>query len=436
MKRLSISLLATAAFAMVPLAAAAADLYNNTNTDAVSNAPTGKSAFGLTCNAHITQIETYHWNGGRGATPGTISLQSNQTGKVYGPFGAQGSSGSNNAPNVNWTANVSLDLPGGKGLTGLATFGYIVIDSDNKTWSMNAKSAYRGFVIVRGACGSAVATAAPGGPPVPITKGPPVLKPTLAPAKPTAKPIAKVTPKPTPTPTSPLANIKPCFVNTGAIASTGPCFGPPGSAIAVRIYNQNFGPYTALQFKTVATAGVPALVETPLSGSGSLMSASAPVKLCVAPSPTKWQVWIINKTKSLGEIGEFTITGCSSVGPSGLPTPVPGTPPPGLSAVKPCYVNTGAIASSGPCSGKPGSQLAMRIYSQKYGPYTIVVFKTVVTSGVPAAVTSPLVGSGSLVSVTVPAQLCVAKNTKWQVWLSNQTKSVGQIGDFTIVGCP
>jgi hypothetical protein len=416
-----------------PSLARAADLYNNTNTGAVSNNPAGKSAFGLTCNAHITQLVTYHWNGGRGAKPGTISLQSNQTGKIYGPFAAQGTPGSNNAPNVNWVANVSLDLPGGKGLTGLATQSYIVIDSDNATWSMDAGSGYRGFVIVRGDCTSSTGGAPAGGPPNPSKTTTPVVTAKPAP-KPSAKPTSAVNPA--------LAAIKACFNNSGAIATAGPCFGPPGSLIAVRILMPARGPFAGLQFRTTVAAGMPAVVDTPLTGSGAILGATVPTKLCVGPSPLKWDVWLIGgtaaKQTSLGVIGQFSVTACQNVGAGkgGIPTPVPGTPPPGLASVKPCYVNTGAVASVGPCFGLANSKLAVRIYNQKYGPYTLLQFQISVAGGVPAFVTTPLVGSGSLVSANVPIQLCVAKNSKWQVWLFNQTKSVGQIGEFSITGCP
>ena len=203
------------------------------------------------------------------------------------------------------------------------------------------------------------------------------------------------------------------------------------------------GPFVGLQFKTVVTNGVPALVETPLTGSGAVMGAKAPVKLCVAPAPAKWDVFLLGGSatnpKSLGDIGQFQITSCQSVGATSglLPTPVPAPVPPGLAAVKPCFTNSGAVANAGPCFGPANSLIAVRILSNRLGPYTLLQFQTVVTNGVPALVTSPLKGSGSLFWATVPAQLCVAKSpNKWQVWLYNQSKSAGEIGEFTITGCP
>jgi len=121
---------------------------------------------------------------------------------------------------------------------------------------------------------------------------------------------------------------------------------------------------------------------------------------------------------------------------SGIPTPVPGTPPPGLSAVKACFTNSGALANVGPCFGPPNSKLAVRILNAKYGPYTLLQFQVMAAAGVPSFVTTPLVGSGSLLSANVPAQLCVAKGAKWQIYLYNQTKALGEIGEFTITSCP
>ena len=409
-----------------PKPPATVDLYNNTNVDGVSNGPTGKTAFSLSCNAHIAQLVTYHWNNGRGATPGTIAIQSNQTGKIYGPFAAHGSSGQNNAPNVNWIADVSFDLPGGKGIAGLATYGYVVIDSDNATWSMNAKSAYRGFAIVRGACTGSSVAGSPGGPPPPMKVTP---KPTpTATKKPTPPPIVLTLP------TAPGKTAKiSCYLNSGAaVPKLTPCKGPAGTVLGVFLPTTQH--YTTMLFRAY---GFPD-ESVPLGGSGPIRDGAAPKTLCVSLAPPKWSVYIEGPGLSpIGPVGGFSITGCSSKLPAVIPTPVPGTPPPGLASVKPCFVNTYAIASVGPCFGPANSKLAVRIYSNKYAPYALLQFKIVVANGVPALVTTPLVGSGNLLSANVPIQLCLAKsNSKWQVWLFNQTRSVGEIGEFTITGCP
>src|ERR1041385_7094600 len=116
-------LAAVAAFFACALPAGAMDLYNNTNSGGVQNGPTAQALFMTPTPVHVTQIVTYHWNNGQGARPGSISLRS-MNGSTYGPFQATGSSGQGNAPNVNGTANVDLQLGGGT---------YQVVDSDPNT---------------------------------------------------------------------------------------------------------------------------------------------------------------------------------------------------------------------------------------------------------------------------------------------------------------
>jgi hypothetical protein len=123
-------------------AARANDLCNNTNGAGVMNGPrTTSSPCNLTGAAHITQLITYHWNGGRGERPGTLTLISRTTGARFGPFAAGGSSGQGGAPNVNWTANVNLNVPAGA---------YEVFDSSVPTWSWNVGSSDNGFLKVEG----------------------------------------------------------------------------------------------------------------------------------------------------------------------------------------------------------------------------------------------------------------------------------------------
>lgn len=125
----------------------AADLFDNTNKDAVSNGPTASTNFTLAVPAHVTELVTYHWNNGHGlpASPAvTISIKSAAAsgGPGFGPFTAVGSAGQNGVANANWTATVSFDLPPGI---------YTVVDSQPSTWSRNARSGGSGFAIVRGA---------------------------------------------------------------------------------------------------------------------------------------------------------------------------------------------------------------------------------------------------------------------------------------------
>ena len=128
--------------ALAPISAAAADIFNNWNTDAVSNGPTKATTFSIVAPAHITELATYHWNNAHGlpATP-AVTISVTGPGGTFGPFTASPSAGQGGVPNVNWTATVSFDLAPGA---------YTVVDSQPTTWSQNGKSGASGFAVVRG----------------------------------------------------------------------------------------------------------------------------------------------------------------------------------------------------------------------------------------------------------------------------------------------
>jgi len=120
--------------------AVVSDLFNNTNIAGVSDSPSLATTFIVGRDAHVAQIITVHFNGGHGATTGTLWLQSSN-GRVYGPFLAQNVFGQFGVSSVNWIARVNLDLPAGT---------YAIVDSDPATWSTNILAGNRGFAIVRG----------------------------------------------------------------------------------------------------------------------------------------------------------------------------------------------------------------------------------------------------------------------------------------------
>lgn len=122
--------------------AQAADLCNNGNVDGTLNNPAKSfTPCSFSSSAHITKIMTYHWNDGRGAVPGTITLRDARTGEKYGPFSPRATSGQGGAPNVYWTADVDITVPAGV---------YRVIDSDVHTWSWNPASGGNGIVTISG----------------------------------------------------------------------------------------------------------------------------------------------------------------------------------------------------------------------------------------------------------------------------------------------
>lgn len=146
--------------ALTPIRMAAADIFNNWNTDLVSNGPTKPTVFTIAAPAHVTELATYHWNSAHGipATP-AVTITVKGTGGTFGPFTASPSAGQGGVANVNWTAAVSFDLAPGT---------YTVVDSQPTTWSQNGKSGGAGFAAVRGTIGTGGTTPTQGPAPAQI----------------------------------------------------------------------------------------------------------------------------------------------------------------------------------------------------------------------------------------------------------------------------
>lgn len=108
------------------------------NAEAVTQPPRAVTVFEARELVQMAWIETYHWNGGRGAPPGSITLIS-RDGKLLGPWRASGISGQGGVPNAYWRANVGVTLPPGR---------YTVVDSDPSTWATNESAGMRGFVTI------------------------------------------------------------------------------------------------------------------------------------------------------------------------------------------------------------------------------------------------------------------------------------------------
>jgi len=78
----------------------------------------------------VTEIKTYHWNNGNGATPGTIGLMA-ADGTIQGTWQADGLSGQSDVSNAYWVVNPNIVIPSGT---------YTVIDSDPGTWAQNSET--------------------------------------------------------------------------------------------------------------------------------------------------------------------------------------------------------------------------------------------------------------------------------------------------------
>ena len=90
-------------------------------------------------NLLVQSISTYHWNGGRGMNPGTISLY-DWDDNLIGSWKATGRAGSG-VNNVYWDVFPNLILEPGH---------YYVMPSSRKSWSCNDESKNAGFVEIRG----------------------------------------------------------------------------------------------------------------------------------------------------------------------------------------------------------------------------------------------------------------------------------------------
>lgn len=112
--------------------------FDNFNVYAVTNNPTVATSFTLSSSRLLVSIQTYHWNNGRGALPGTIKLL-HANGTVYGPWQATGSPVSGNVKNVYWTVTPNIAIPSGI---------YTIVVSDKASWSRNSQSQNKGFAKV------------------------------------------------------------------------------------------------------------------------------------------------------------------------------------------------------------------------------------------------------------------------------------------------
>lgn len=108
-------------------------VFENSNIDAVDNGPGQPTVFTLGADTYISDITTYHWNYGSGATPGTISLEGGD-GSVYGPWTATGLYGT-----LYWHVSPNIVLPAGS---------YTIVDSSPSTWAHNSQSGYQGMAWV------------------------------------------------------------------------------------------------------------------------------------------------------------------------------------------------------------------------------------------------------------------------------------------------
>lgn len=122
-------------------------LFDNTNGDLITDTGSPPSFSTKGKSYCMTYIQTYHWNGGNGAAPGTLGIN-RVGGSMAGVansarFAATGTAGQG-GPNENWYA----DVPDATNPTVLDG-SYTCYDSDPSTWSADKASGGAGFCIVK-----------------------------------------------------------------------------------------------------------------------------------------------------------------------------------------------------------------------------------------------------------------------------------------------
>lgn len=113
-------------------------LFNNWNKAGVQNSPSKAPKINVSSSTVISSITNYHWNNGKGKTPGYIWLL-DAGGNILGPWQAIGTSGTGGAQNVNWVVTPNIRLSAGR---------YTIMDSDINSWSHNSQSSNVGFSTV------------------------------------------------------------------------------------------------------------------------------------------------------------------------------------------------------------------------------------------------------------------------------------------------
>jgi hypothetical protein len=113
--------------------------WYNGNVGAITGTAKSPTKVTFDTPVKVTYVETYHWNGGKGITPGKISLEGDD-GTVYGPWDAVGMEGQGGVNNAYWIVRPDVTLKAGT---------YTVIDSDPSTWSTNAGMGNAGQTKIR-----------------------------------------------------------------------------------------------------------------------------------------------------------------------------------------------------------------------------------------------------------------------------------------------
>ena len=113
------------------------EIFDTKNNEAVLNNPPKPAEFTISKAHYITFIWNYHWNGGRGVTPGNISLRRSD-GKVFGPWEV---TAADVTGRINWECKPNFIIPAGT---------YTIVDSEHALWSWNDETGGRGMSKIKG----------------------------------------------------------------------------------------------------------------------------------------------------------------------------------------------------------------------------------------------------------------------------------------------
>jgi predicted amidophosphoribosyltransferase len=115
-------------------------LFSSFNTKEVKGGPVFAQKVKFSKPTFVTRITTFHHNDGNGAVAGTITLEGKKK-ETGGPWQARNAYGSDGTVNGKWICEPNARMEPGT---------YKVVVSDEKSWSYNAESGRKGFVIVEG----------------------------------------------------------------------------------------------------------------------------------------------------------------------------------------------------------------------------------------------------------------------------------------------
>lgn len=108
----------------------------------------------------------------------------------------------------------------------------------------------------------------------------------------------------------PVPSFTPCIDYAYLPAVMGPCQGPVGGTIRVRLRRDLGSPAAVLSFKAVVSRGVPARVSVRLQGRGPGYAIAAPPQLCTQGGGSWEMELILANGRNMGVIGGYTPTNC------------------------------------------------------------------------------------------------------------------------------